>query len=358
MTPSLAMDRDPARTKSPSTRTILYVTAGPGLATAPHGDLFALDWDRKEIVEHLRCPLEIHAASHKGLAGASRAGDRLWLANEGEILEVATSPLRILRRITHPCFNDVHHVCESAGRLWVCNSGLDSVEEFDLTGKHLTTHELIGPFGRGFGHVAQLLWNDATKSLKRLGGRFKHYAHLGHRPPFRNLRKLVSYRGFRASRADWRHSDLRPHVLHPNHLLPVGDDLWVTLWRTGEIVSLKTRRVMASGLGNPHDGVFCGDDFYVTDCKANRLLAYVRRPDGTLQLRKETCVTGHLTEGFLRGAWAIGDRIFTALTARRGAPPEYRQGRILALDRSTLAVRDVWTVPAELGSGLFTLLPA
>lgn len=341
-----------------ATRATLFVTTGPGLDTAPHGDLLALDWERKEVVDHLRCPLSIHEKSHKGLAGASWSGGRLWASNEGEVLEIDLHPLRIVRRITHPSFNDVHHVAAADGRLWVCNSGLDSIEELDLSGRWLACHELVRPFGRGFGHVGELLWNDFVKSWKRMSGRFKQYAHLDHRPPFRNLRKLVAYHSFRASRPDWRRSDLRPHVLHPNHLLPVDGDLWVTLWRTGEVVSLRSKKVLARGLGRPHDGVLCGEDYYVTDCESNRLLVFAREGASKLALRQEKHMTEDVMEGFLRGVWADGERLFVAFTARRGAAPQHRRGRIVELDRRTLAVQDEWTVPAEFGNGVFSLLPA
>lgn len=358
-TPLLSPPTLPVRSPVESS-TRLVLTLGPGLSSAPYGDLVIFDWEERAVVDRYRFRHQVHAASHKGLAGASWSGERLIVTTEAEVLEFETAPLRLVSVRSFPFFNDVHHVVRTADRHWVCNTGLDAIEEFDRDWKWLKSHELVRPFGRSFSHLCELFSHDMLKSWRRWTGRYKQYGHLGHRPAFRNLSKVVAYESFRRRYPELRHSDLRPHVLHPNHLLPVGDDLWVTLWRTGQIVSLKQQTVLASGLGHPHDGVFFDDEYYVTDCQSNRLLVFHgNRERGRLgDLKAERVITRSLWEGFLRGVYASGPFVYVGLTARRGARPIDQTARIVKLDRQTLDTLDTWTVPAEYGTGVFSILAA
>ena len=318
-----------------------------------------LDWDRKQIIDQVRFEHTVYEQSHKGFTGASRVDDgRVLVATEAEIVEIDVAPLRVAGTKSFHFLNDVHHVACSADRFWICNTGLDCIEEFDRSWQHLKTHHLVRRFGRGVSHVIGLLRSDLKKSWRRWSVSHGMYDHLTTRPPFRNVVKLVSENHYRRNGRELRFSDFRPHVLHPNHVLVVENDLWVTLWSTGEIVSLTTGEVLFSGLGRPHDGVQCDEEFYVTDCQSNSLCVYPFPCDRT-KSRSRTIrqtVTGELSEGFLRGVCAVGDSVFVGLSARRGAPLQQRHARVVMLDRSTLQPREEWEVPSKYGKGLFSII--
>jgi hypothetical protein len=334
----------------------LVLTLGPGLKPARHGDLLVLDWAAKRIIDHARYEHRVYEESHKGLAGASWHGSNLLIATEAELLEYACSPLRLTGTHSYPFLNDVHHLATSNGRIWVCNTGLDALEEFDCDWRPLRTHDLIVPFGRRRRFVIDLLKVDARKSWNRLNGRAQSYAHLRHRAPFPNLVKLIRPTRYRLSGRDLRAWDFRPHVLHPNHVLPRGDDVWVTLFHTGEVVSLTTGAIVAADLGHPHDGIVVDDSLYVTDCRANRLIV-IRGLSRPRRERRDVHVTKTLEEGFLRGVAVAAGKIFVGLTARRGTQPSHRSARVYALDGDSLQVIDTWRAPAEYGTSLFSILP-
>jgi hypothetical protein len=184
------------------------------------------------------------------------------------------------------------------------------------------------------------------------------YEHLTDRPFLSGVAKLFRENAYRAQDRDLRFCDFRPHVLHPNHILPVGDDIWITLLMTGELISLRSGLVLASDLGRPHDGIVAGDEFFLTDCASNRVIKYEFDADTMrLGLRiAEGEVTACKQQGFLRGLVVVGDTIFAGLSARRGASAEFRTARIVALDRKSLVPIDTWVVPDKLGRGVFSIL--
>jgi len=335
----------------------LLVTTGPGLQPGPDGYVLVVDWQCRRVIDRWRFTHSVYRQSHKGLAGASVAGGTLLVAAEAELLKLEMAPLRLVDRRTFRFLNDVHHISVSDGRIWVCNTGLDCLEEFDAEWRLVQTHDLIRPFGRKARHLARLLPHDMRKSWRWMTGHYDYYQHLPYRPPFRNVAKLLRPGVYRNNGRDLRKCDFRPHFLHPNYICPVGDDIWVTLFFSGEVVSLKQKCVVLSGLGRPHDGVVVDGWHYVTDCAANRVVVRQKpdhdRPARTIAERR---VTNDLSEGFLRGICPAGEYVFVGLTARRGAPDPYRAARIVMLHAGTLEFVDQWVVPEKYGLGLFSIV--
>lgn len=338
----------------------LIMTLGPGLTSAAHGDVAVLDWDTKEIIDDYRYEHQIYEGSHKGLTGASWFGNRLMVATEGEVLELDVAPLRLVQSHTLRCLNDVHHVASTGDRIWICNTGMDSVEELNADWEPLATHDLVRAFGRRPRQVAHLARRSMTKAWARFRGYNKMYTHLTYRPRMANLVKIVLPGSYHRRDMDLRVCDFRPHVLHPNHVLPVGDDIWVTLWQTGEIASLRRGEILLQGLGNPHDGIPVGDRFYVTDCATNRVIVHEFDPSGpSIGPRvAQRVLTQRIQEGFVRGIAVGNDRLFVGMTARRAAPDAFRVARVVSMDPDTLEITEVWNVPERFGTGIFSLMDA
>jgi len=338
----------------------LILTLGPGTSPQAHGDVVVLDWNKREIIDAHRYTHRVYQQSHKGLSGASWHGPNLLVATEAELLEFEVAPLRVVNNHTFGFLNDVHHLVATDDRIWICNSGADCVEELNPQWQPVETHHLVRRFGRQPAELLRLMRDDARKSWWRLRGRYDFYTHLTDRPAFRNVVKLLDEKAYRKNGRELRYSDLRPHVLHPNHLQAMGDDLWITLWRPGKIVSLRNGKTLVSQLGRPHDGIAFGDEFYVTDCQDNRLLVF-EFDQATLTIGEriaEKTVTDTIEQGFLRGVCVKDDTVFVGLTARRGAPANARSARVVALDRRTWNVRDEWAVPQEFGLNIFSILDA
>ena len=346
---------------SQETRPQLLLTCGPGSKrSAPHGDILVVDWDDKEIIDQFRFKHNVYEESHKGLAGATWNGEKLLVATECELLEFSAQPLQLLSSRSFPYLNDVHHVAGRNGKIWVANTGLDCVEIYDSEWKHLETQDLLGSLARRLRYSYTALYFTIKRGYETLRGWRPAYSHMPERPVLRNTRKLLISNAYRRKEHDLRFCLFRPHILHPNHVLVLDQDVWVTVNTTGEVVSLGTGKILANGLGRAHDGIVAGNYHFTTDASINRLVVHEFKPDGPDLGQKvhDKLVTSSRSEGFLRGISVIGDRIFVGLTVRRGPNGYCKTARIWELDRKTLERVDEWSIPDEFGLQVFSVLNA
>lgn len=334
------------------------ITAGPGTEPTRHGHVLAVQWESKRIIDVFRFDHQVYHSSHKGCAGAALNGERLHVTTECELVELTLNPFALVARRTFPYLNDVHHLAVSQDRFWVCNTGLDCIEELDANWRLLATHDLIHLAGRRMHYAALAFRQSVKKGVERLRGWRKPYEHLSHGPLLRNTRKLLMQNAFRRGERDLRFCLFRPHVLHPNHALLVDGDVWVTLWSTGEIVSLRDGTLLAGGLGRPHDGVIFDRLHYTTDCQSCRLVVHeVDAGCGRLGKKTQDVSIGNASDaGYLRGVAAVGDRVFVGLSRHRRSAGDPGGARIVALDRRSLQPVDQWTLPSECGNAVFSIL--
>ncbi len=111
-------------------------------------------------------------------------GATLYACTQTEILIFALPDFRQTGYISHPCFNDLHHVRPTPqGTLLIANSGLDMVVEATLAG------EIVRE------------WSVLDED------------------PWDRFSREIDYRKVRST---------KPHKAHPNHVFYVGDDIWVT----------------------------------------------------------------------------------------------------------------------------------
>lgn len=83
----------------------------------------------RKVVFRYRSPddaIPAAGGSHVFKAG-SWDGDLLLLCTETEVLWVDPSDWSLVKRVTHACFNDVHHVTRIDGKVRVVNTGMDAV---------------------------------------------------------------------------------------------------------------------------------------------------------------------------------------------------------------------------------------
>ena len=336
----------------------LLVTTGPGLWHEPYGHIVVVDWPTGRVIDSLRWRLTVHDKSHKGIAGAWRDGRMLYAVTESEVLCVELAPLRPVRVTTYRWANDLHHVCAASGRLWVCNSGLECVDELDLDSLRIVrTWNLLEWAGRRFRAFYRVTVTAARRAWRRRTGGEDFYPHLTRNGSFPYYKKMLYPRRFLriAQRVgDYRKADLRPHVLHPNHCFPYKGDIFVTVFGTGEVLTLKSGTILARGLGRPHDGLVVGDTLYVTDCASNVIRSVKLGPAAKCQ--EVVAVTSELVEGFLRELYVSDNRLWAGLTARRGAPEHLRRARIVELDRRTGQRVRQWELPVKYGTSVFSIL--
>jgi hypothetical protein len=143
---------------------------------------------------------------------ASWDGDRLLLCTQTEVMWVDPTSYEVLHRVSHPWFNDVHHVLRVGGRVRVMSTGLDAVVT---------------------------LGADDT-SVERIDSTLPTPVWERHDPDV-DYRKVLS---------------TKPHPSHSNYVVEgPGGTVWATRFKQGDVASLDDleRRV---SLGSPmvHDG--------------------------------------------------------------------------------------------------------
>ena len=152
-------------------------------------------------------------------------GDTAWLCTQTEVLVCDFPSFRIRRVISHPCFNDLHHVMPGPdGTLFVAVTGLDAVAELSPEGEVLGLTSVLGGSP----------WDD----------RFS---------PDVDYRKIPT---------------TKPHRSHPNYLFFVDGRPWVTRFQQRDAVPvdghLNGRGAFEVGTQGIHDGHVEGDRLFFT----------------------------------------------------------------------------------------------
>jgi hypothetical protein len=155
---------------------------------------------------------------------ATFQGDTAYLCTQTEVLICDVPSFAIRRVISHPCFNDLHHVTPSPdGRLFVAVTGLDAVAELSPEGKLL-----------GLASV--------------LGG-----------SPWDRFSPDVDYRKVPTT---------KPHLSHPNYVFFLDGRPWVTRFQQRDAVpldgSVNGKGPFHIAVDGVHDGHVEGHRIYFT----------------------------------------------------------------------------------------------
>lgn len=205
---------------------------------------------------------------------ATVAGDRLYATTQTEVVVLSWPALDPVAHISHPIFNDVHHVIPAADdTVLVAVSGHDAVAHLDFDGNLLAT------WGVG---------DDRTPPRLDLG---------------------------RDYRID---CDLKPHAIHPNYLFRLDEDasgfstderaeVWVTRFETRDAVSLHDpNRRIDIGRERCHDGVVHDGRIFFTTVDGH----VVEVDAATLSVRAEHKLVGRNPDillGWCRGLTFLDD---------------------------------------------------
>lgn len=152
---------------------------------------------------------------------ATRRGDRLYCCTQTEVMVLRLPDLREEAYVSLPIFNDVHHVLPTErGTLLVAASGLELVVEVDLDGRVVAEHDVLGG------------------------------------DPRDRIDPSIDYRCGVST---------KPHRAHPNHLVDVRGETFVTRFELRDAISLDdpSRRIDIGG-ERVHDGDLVGDELWFT----------------------------------------------------------------------------------------------
>ena len=332
----------------------LLLTLGPGTVPGDTAIIAIVEWPSWRVIDTYEYKHVVYEKTHKGFAGGCIIENKLLATTEAEILQFSLAPLKLKKTTTKKYLNDVHYVAPADGGYVVVNTGLDTLELFDYQWNHKSAISVVQPFKKSFSYLVDLAIRSYKKQQTRKNGN-RLYSHLNHRVWGPNIKKFFSPLGIRKLGEDLRYYDFRPHFLHPNHLTTHGNDYWVTLFGPGIVLRVPDGRVLASGLGRPHDGIVVGNEFFITDCADSRLFIYDMNEEIPGNRRLMTKVIPPEGKGLLRGLTVIDDNIFVGLSALRGES-NFPNGRIARLDRQSGQIKDSWKIPEKFGNSIFSIL--
>lgn len=185
---------------------------------------------------------------------------KFFTCSSTEVLVYDFPSMKLQQRISHPCFNDLHHVNVGPdGKLYVANTGLDMAIEMAADGEILRQWSVLED---------QDVWHRFSPDV--------------------DYRKVAT---------------TKPHEAHPNYVFLLGDDVWATRGKLHDAICLTTPGLrMDAGDERPiHDGIVTEHGIYFTWVDAH--LARVN-PE-TLQ-REEVIDLSKLMSGVRRPGWCRG----------------------------------------------------
>lgn len=152
-------------------------------------------------------------------------GKELWACTTTELLSINLDSCEIVKRLSHPSFNDLHHVVpnpfQAHNTLLVANTGLDMCQEIDLKQNIVNEWSVI----KGGG------WDKYDRDI--------------------DYRKVES---------------TKPHLSHPNYVFTIDQEIWATRFLQKDAICLTDARQRPFVLehGNIHDGIVRGGVVWFT----------------------------------------------------------------------------------------------
>jgi hypothetical protein len=157
-------------------------------------------------------------------------GGHLYACTQTEVLVYALPDFQLVRTLSLPCFNDVHHVLPSSnGTLLVVSTGLDMILRIDRDDQIVECWDSLG------------------------------------RKPWSKWSQDEDYR---------RWLTTKPHDSHPNFVFEHGQDVWVSRFEQKDAICLTdpSKRIDI-GIERPHDGHVEGDLAYFTTVDGHVVIA-------------------------------------------------------------------------------------
>ncbi len=283
------------------------------------------------ILEYQSPPERCPAKPSNVFKAASRDGAHLLLCTQTEVVVFDPAARQVVKTISHPWMNDVHHVERIDGRLHVVTTGLDAVLVFDTDDTTVVDiHSVTG---------------------KSTWERFD---------------RTVDYR---------RVATTKPHACHPNYIHTDNGQRWVTRFEQRDAISMETGNRTARISEDPiHDGVIDGPNVWFT-VVSGEVVSVDRQ---TLQVAQRYSLDrvgnegGHPL-GWCRGLLRQDGLTYLAFSRLRptklkqnlswlrkplGKAPEPKPSRLVAYDLEGGRKGQTWVVETAGISSIFSVLAA
>ena len=288
-------------------------------------------------------PPEPLRVPEKGFTGAAWSGppgaSTIFVCGSCAVYQVDPSSWSIAAIWHQRCMNDLHHVAVADDRVYVVNTGLESIDVFSPDGLFLGSHALHPGWLSAARQDGLSPARDALPGL--LDARWPPRAAETAAP----AAPLADYYSARepAAAVPFSRRKVRDYV-HPNHVSVHEGRLLVTRFLDRAVDDVTTfRRVIEDTPGLPHDGLVDGDRFWIS-CVNGLAVAYAiegGRVTGREVERIDVFATGHT--GWCRGLLVTRDHVVVGLTAIHRMPRvrwcdrpfEGTETSVICIDRAT-----------------------
>lgn len=293
-----------------------------------------IDWPQKKIIkeivytppsEHLENGLSVQ------FKGAAIFENQYFVVTNTELIIYNMSNWTIEKVISHPSFNDLHGVLPLRDKIYICNTGLELIQELDYSGN---------------------IVNEINIASTATSDRFD---------------RIKDYRTIATT---------KPHEIHVNHLFILNEDLWATQGNLRSAVNIENRtaKLVFSDLFMPeetilcHDGIIKGDHIFFTTVNAHIVIF----DKNTKRLVKDIDVnqlnSSDRAIGWTRGLHVVGNSAFLGITAMRHSKFKnyikwfLRKGRqtmpssIIEIDLESEKIIDSYEMEKYQGHAIYSIL--
>jgi len=239
--------------------------------------VISLDWDTGELERVLEytTPIEYLAEKDANIVfkAGSIIGDKLYLCTQTEVLIYEYPSFKLIKHLTFPFFNDLHHVTVANEYIVVVSTGLDMVIFFNKDYEPVKFYNVTG--------------ND----------------------PWHKFSKDIDYRKVITT---------KPHESHPNYVFQVNEEVWVSRFEQKDAVCLQDiTQCMNIGTERIHDGIVYGRYVFFTTVNGtvSKIDSLTRETVDKYDLN--LAINDERPLGWCRGLYVEDNKIFVAFSSLR-----------------------------------------
>ena len=237
----------------------------------------SLDWETGKVDRIIEYTSPPDVISEKGANNVFKAGslikNKLYLCTQTEVMIYSFPELELIRYISLPCFNDLHHVTVIDNTIAVVSTGLDMLVLIDRD-------------------------NKAIKYFNALG-----------LDPWGKFSEKIDYRKVITT---------KPHESHPNYIFHIEDEIWLSRFEQKDAICITDpNKRINIGVERIHDGIVKNNNVYFTTvngtvCVANPKTCKVEQ---IFDLNEVYNTDNPL--GWCRGLHVQNDRLYIGFSSLR-----------------------------------------
>lgn len=193
----------------------------------------------------------------KGFAGGCIGADGfLYVAAHAAVVKIDPKQWKVLGVLHQPCMNDIHHVACIEDRIYIANTGLESVDVFSIKGDFLGSHALLPSWV----NTRRMMGQDPTNWNDCLGVGWNPRA----RAPWNPAQESDNYHTAHRTIGSFHQHKVRD-CFHINHVALHNESVLATCFRSGSLRDLTNHKTVFQKEGAYlHDGLIVGSSIWLS----------------------------------------------------------------------------------------------